>query len=198
MVTATKPIVSALESPVKLQKPASSLYLPHDFDHKTDLFMIGHSNHRLSELLSLIEKYNIQTLWDVRSYPSSRFPWFVYSNLRESCEKQEIKYYSVKRLGGKNPLPVTKLRELLDYFLPPTNPSCMMCSEGKHVECHRHYLLTPIILKMGYRVFQIQRDGSLIEDKGPDQKTLQKNAQYLPYDVRVTAPRPEPSQSGLF
>jgi uncharacterized protein (DUF488 family) len=48
-----------------------------------------------------------------------------------------------------------------------------MCSEGDHRQCHRHKLITPILLDNDLEVLHIQPDGSLVDERmEPRQLTL--------------------------
>jgi len=131
------------------------------------LWMIGHSNHRVEKFLGLLKRHEIKALWDVRTSPRSyRFPWFDRDALRLSCQSADIDYLHMGKLGGKDPLPPAGVRDFLRYVLPPTTLTAMMCSEGDFHGCHRHYLLAPVVVLMGYRVLQITQDGDTIEDRG--------------------------------
>ena len=158
------------------------------------VWMIGHSKHPLSAFVGLLRSHEISLLVDVRSSPRSRYPWFEKARLRNGLRASEIEYWHCAKLGGKPALPLPKVRDLLDYFLPPKQRMCFMCSEGDYLQCHRHYHLARVIVPMGYTVLQIQRDGSTVEDLGPSRKTLTKFAQYIP----GYSPAPAAKQNVLF
>jgi uncharacterized protein (DUF488 family) len=86
-------------------------------------------------------------------------------------------------LGGKHPLGPAQLKPEVEAALSgfsSEHRACLMCSEGNHLDCHRHYLLAPVILELGYKIFQITPQGELVDDKGPSEKTLKRFAQFLP------------------
>jgi len=151
------------------------------------VFMLGHSNHPLDHFFALLDRHRVTVLIDVRSSPNSRFPWFVGQKLARYVSAVGIRYEHWPQLGGKPPAPKEQLRASLEglerayglAFERATNLA-LMCSEGKHLECHRHYLLAPVLLEMGYDVLQIQTDGSIVSDAGPTGKTLRKMAAFLP------------------
>ncbi|RJS90764.1 DUF488 domain-containing protein [Candidatus Bathyarchaeota archaeon] len=65
-------------------------------------FTIGHSNRSLSEFISLLKRYNIEILIDVRRWPTSKkYPHFNYDVLKEELEREGIRYLWLgKELGG--------------------------------------------------------------------------------------------------
>ena len=65
-------------------------------------FTIGHSNRSLGEFLSLLKKFNIEALIDIRSWPSSKkYPHFNREALEESLKAEGIRYFWLGReLGG--------------------------------------------------------------------------------------------------
>lgn len=56
------------------------------------LFTIGHSTHEFSKFLALLKQYGIEVLADVRSRPSSRFPWFNRPALEKELKANGIRY----------------------------------------------------------------------------------------------------------
>ena len=71
------------------------------------IYTAGHSNRYLTELLSLLEAAGIDTLVDVRRYPSSRRnPQFNEGTLRNSLRSSGIDYaWEGEALGGRRELP---------------------------------------------------------------------------------------------
>jgi len=66
------------------------------------VFTIGHSNRSAEEFLSLLKKFEIATVADVRRYPSSRkFPHFNRETLREFLNARSIDYVWLEALGGR-------------------------------------------------------------------------------------------------
>jgi uncharacterized protein (DUF488 family) len=47
--------------------------------------------------------------------------------------------------------------------LARTRRTAVMCSEGDHLGCHRHLLITQTLLTRGARVLHIQADGRTVE-----------------------------------
>jgi uncharacterized protein (DUF488 family) len=135
--------------------------------NKKIIHMIGHSNLPISHFLALLQQHQIGSLIDVRTYPQSRWnPQFNAKALGESLGLQRVAYLHEPSLGGKNPQPAEIIRRTIETLLPFQSATCMMCSEGDFHECHRHYLLSPVMIELGFIVLQIQKDGSVIEDSG--------------------------------
>ncbi len=146
------------------------------------IYTIGHSNHPLDFFLSLLEKFSVEAVADVRSHPFSKFvPHFNRENLKEALQRRGIEYIWMGReLGGKFTL--GKHRELIlpdgkidwdrvrraDFFLrgiekllglAREKTVAVMCAEENPARCHRGFLITPALLERGVQVFHIRRDG---------------------------------------
>ena len=128
------------------------------------IWMFGHSNHPLSRFLEILEKHEVRCLIDVRTFARSRFPRFNKAPLSSSLSQIGIEYRHAPRLGGRDPLPTVDLRHEVESLLPRKERTCLLCSEGDPQNCHRHTLIAPILLDMGYTVLQILADGSVQED----------------------------------
>jgi uncharacterized protein (DUF488 family) len=134
------------------------------------LFMIGHSSQGWAEFQQLLSEHRIAKLVDVRSKPISRWPQFCKGPLQRTLPP--IVYEHWPTLGGLKPLPTERLRQEMTRLLTTYGALhdfryCLMCSEGDFRECHRHYLLAPLAIELGWTVQQINTDGSLTEDQGP-------------------------------
>ena len=135
------------------------------------LYSVGHSNHSMEAFLAILDAFEIHSLVDVRSYPtSSHCPQFDQSHL-ESCVTQHgITYHWFqdlggyrKGLGGSSPnqgLHEGGFRNYADYMLTETfrtaagrllgiarvRTTAMMCAEKDVTRCHRQYLSDYLIL----------------------------------------------------
>ncbi len=146
------------------------------------VLMIGHSKHPWNEFVKLLQAHRVLCLVDVRTSPRSRWmPHFNAEALARQLAEIGVAYRHLPALGGKDPLPIPELRKTIAAeLLPLAAGVCLMCSEGNHVECHRHYLLAPLFLELGIQVLQIDRSGSLTEDPGPTAATLERMRAFLP------------------
>ncbi len=124
------------------------------------VFSLGHSNRAFSEFLHKLKEHNIELVVDVRTYPRSRFcPHFNRKALESELAKQGIQYiFRGNNLGG--------LAENTDYELTIDELSdtaldlnlCLVCSEGKYIDCHRHSVLEPSFEERGVVVTHIEYD----------------------------------------
>jgi len=66
------------------------------------IYTLGHSNRTLDELLSIIEKYGINIVVDVRRWPKSRkYPWFSKDVLMNKLREIKVQYlWFGEELGG--------------------------------------------------------------------------------------------------
>ncbi len=149
------------------------------------LYTIGHSNHSLDFFLSLLEKFSIEAVVDVRSYPYSKFvPHFNRESLKEALQARGIEYiWMGDKLGGKFTLGKHKELRLpsgkidwekvkkADFFLRGIEELCrlaqektvaIMCAEENPARCHRGFLITPVLLEKGVEVFHIRKNGRAV------------------------------------
>ena len=145
---------------------------------------IGHSDHDIAALASLVRRHSVGLVVDVRSHPYSKWaPQYNQEGLARYLQNAGIEYlYMGDVLGGRpsdlslygegselpdyERLAATKyyqagLVQLMD--LARTRRTAIMCSEGDHVQCHRHLLIAQSLLSNGIRVCHIQRDGTALE-----------------------------------
>jgi uncharacterized protein (DUF488 family) len=146
------------------------------------LHTVGHSTHRIEIFFGLLEQHQIESLVDVRSYPSSkRWPQFNQDPLRESCERAAIEYRWVKELGGRRRSAADSIndgwehpafRAYADHIagaigqaalveliaIATAKRSAIMCSEGLWWQCHRRIISDYMALR-GWEVVHIMPDG---------------------------------------
>ncbi len=144
------------------------------------IYSIGHGTRTLEAFLALLEKFHIQILADIRSYPSSRrHPHFGREALEQALTSRGIRYVWLPGLGGyrKSGLgersPHTALaspgfRNYADYMHTPAfaeavaellrlasqGTLCFMCAETPPQKCHR-LLLSDYLLARGIQVIHI-------------------------------------------
>ena len=52
------------------------------------IFSIGHSTLSADEFVRLLAGTGVPALWDIRSYPSSRWPWFAGDELARRLDRE--------------------------------------------------------------------------------------------------------------
>jgi len=148
------------------------------------IYTIGHSNHPLDRFLSNLSAYNVRTVVDVRTRPTSRFPHFRQRALKEALSQTGIEYlFYGEELGGH-----PKNKEFYDasnhviYERVAATPSfrrgiknlitlssnttaALLCAEGDPAKCHRHPLISRYLLERGLEVLHIKVDGTVEDAK---------------------------------
>ena len=113
------------------------------------VYSVGTSNLTIDAFYDKLVDNNIQTLVDVRSYPTSRYSHFKQENLTAFCLNHDIEYlWMGDLLGGFQDMPfkeyiktepfaegIKKLKEYTD-----TRNIVMCCSEKDYKKCHRRYI----------------------------------------------------------
>ncbi len=69
------------------------------------IYSVGHSSLALPEFEALLAGAAVTTLWDIRSYPTSRWPWFARAALEERLVSSGVQYRWTKALGGRQAAP---------------------------------------------------------------------------------------------
>ena len=140
------------------------------------LYTLGHSNHSLEKLISLLQANSVTVLIDVRSAPYSRYnPHFNRDSLEEAMHPSGIRYiFAGKHLGGRpgdpscykgGAIPAEGADYLheVDYNEVMKRPwfiqgiqrlleiaaeetAAIMCSEEDPSHCHRHHLIARYLL----------------------------------------------------
>jgi len=71
-------------------------------DNAIELWTIGHSTRSIEEFIEALKSFQIESLVDVRSFPSSRrYPQFGATRLSESLRQTNIEYLHLPELGGR-------------------------------------------------------------------------------------------------
>jgi len=145
-----------------------------------ELFSIGHSTHTLETLVSLLKRYGVAEVADVRSTPYSRFnPQFNRDSLANSLVSHGIEYVFLGReLGGRPDDPACYENGRVRYDRVAATPVfqrgldrvmqdatargvAIMCAEKEPLECHRTLLVAQALGVRGVAVQHIRADGTL-------------------------------------
>ena len=125
------------------------------------VWTIGHSTRSLGDFLDLLSLFAIETVADVRRFPTSRkYPHFDKEALRKSLEGTGVRYVLLPELGGRRePLPDShntlwrnqSFRSYADYMetkafhagidrlldVARQGRTAFMCAEAVWWRCHR-------------------------------------------------------------
>ncbi len=156
-----------------------------------EIYTIGYGNRAIGDFVALLKRYGIQAVIDARSIPYSRFRSDYRKKLFQShLEGAGIDYrYMGEPLGGKlldpqyvvdGKLDVERLQERADVrsALDQIEASvrageylALMCAELRPEQCHRAWMLAPMMLNRGINVQHIDERGEL---KTQDQLNVPK------------------------
>lgn len=154
-----------------------------------EIYTIGYGNRAISDFIGLLKRYGIQALIDSRSLPYSRFrPDYRKKLFQQHLENAGIEYrYMGDALGGKlldpqyvvdGKVDLERLQERedvraaldqMDASVRAGELLAMMCAELRPEQCHRAWMLAPMMLERGIEVLHIDEHGAL---KTQDQLTI--------------------------
>lgn len=156
------------------------------------LFTVGHSNHSIEFFLSLLQKHQVTTLADVRSYPYSKYsPHFSQKNIQQYLQEINISYIFLgKELGAKtNDLScyvngkalyelIAKTEEFQKglervYQSLENHNIALMCSEQDPIICHRAILVSRHLKNKGLDIDHILKSGELENHSDLEQRLLE-------------------------
>jgi uncharacterized protein (DUF488 family) len=159
---------------------------------------IGHGRRPVEELIECLHEADIETLVDVRRFPSSRRnPQFNQAALSESLEDAGISYLHVVELGGlrsREPgeelfrcvgqfagyaarMRAPEWQAALDEALMQPRP-CLMCAETLWQRCHRR-LISELLVARGHEVVHIIRPGCEQPHHGHPAADIREGILYL-------------------
>ena len=145
---------------------------------KSNLFSIGYGNRQIEEFLSILEKFEIKTVIDVRSFPYSKFrPTYNKSQLQRTLAEKQIEYiYKGDELGGmpkddsfytSGEVDYDKVRnshlyqqglQFVKQVLNHDINVVIMCAEFDYKKCHRWNLIGMDLSKEGYSMKHITKN----------------------------------------
>ncbi len=181
-------------------------------------YTIGHSDRSPDELIEALVNHDVNVIADLRSSPYSRHtPHFNREPLKAQLERNGIRYvFMGDVLGGRpdNPELYDEKGFVLYYRISELSTFikgverletgeadgwhiALLCSEGNPAECHRHLLVSRVLVGRGWTVKHILRDDSLIDYFDiPTQPTLLDGEDTAWKSTRSVSPR-SPQRSFL-
>lgn len=170
------------------------------------VFTIGHSNHTIEHLLSLLREHSITAIADVRSTPYSRWnPQFRKKALAQALQEAGIAYVWLGReLGGRPDDPTCYVngrvsyervaatevfQEGLDRVIAGVEDYriALLCAEKDPNKCHRTLLVAKELDARDVVVQHILADGALEEHATTMRSTRGSAALFGPARDRATA-----------
>jgi uncharacterized protein (DUF488 family) len=151
------------------------------------IYTIGHSNHDLVTLLTLLRNHGIQVVVDVRSAPYSRYvPHFNKKEIENILTDNGLKYVFMGDVIGGKPAGLyyfdsagktdyeklaaaESFQQGLDRLIKGLNDGwviALMCAEENPSNCHRHHLIArELEMKRGVPVIHIRADNTQVRAK---------------------------------
>lgn len=150
------------------------------------IYTIGHSTHSLDELATVLRKYGVEQLVDIRTVPRSRTnPQFNTDVIGDSLAPYGIAYVHMRALGGlRKPRPDSpngawenaSFRGYADYMqsqafekalerlekLARKETTAIMCAEAVPWRCHRS-LVGDALVARGVNVLHVMSASKAIE-----------------------------------
>ncbi len=160
-----------------------------------ELFTVGSSNQAINDFISLLQKYKINSLVDVRSVPYSKFsPQFNELSLKNELKKHSIQYSSFKHEFGARRIEKAAFHDgrvsfdavkELDVFkngisrivvgIEKGYRIALMCTEKDPIDCHRFILVSRNIeMSAQIQASHIMMDGSLKSTEELEAQMLDK------------------------
>jgi uncharacterized protein (DUF488 family) len=124
---------------------------------------VGHSNRSLATFLELLNEHGIETLVDVRSFPTSKVEHFGKQQMEKWLPEHGIEYsWLGKELGGyrhggyRSHMRTKLFREGIKRLLEIAKNKrvCIMCMEINPKYCHRRFI-SAYLEKKGVKVMHI-------------------------------------------
>ena len=157
------------------------------------IYTIGHSNIIMESFIEVLKLFELQIVVDVRSSPYSKYvPHFNRENINKTLKENKIRYLFLGNyLGGKPKEVKYYIDNKVDYDLIAKTEQynegivrimklsnyddiVLMCSEEDPMSCHRHNLITQSLVRKGFEIIHIGKDGKINKIDKPDKKDVQK------------------------
>jgi uncharacterized protein (DUF488 family) len=168
--------------------------------HETDVFTLGHGVRPSLELVATLREAGVQTLVDVRRFPTSRRnPQFNQEPLRETLNAAGIDYRHAVELGGRRSgepgeerfgcirvpafrsyaarMGTAEFQEVLTREVAQPTP-CFMCAETPWWKCHRR-LIAELLTARGVVVTHLLRPGRRESHRLYDESEIREGKLYL-------------------
>ena len=140
------------------------------------IYTVGHGARSTAALLAILQEARIQTLVDVRAFPTSkRHPHFSREPLSAALADAGVAYdWQGKALGGYRKVPYVehmKTRRFQEAASALADRACIMCAETNPDDCHRLHI-ADWLARRGHRVVHLLAPGSSREHQVNPQEEL--------------------------
>ncbi|MEM3452934.1 MAG: DUF488 domain-containing protein [Candidatus Hadarchaeum sp.] len=140
------------------------------------IFTIGYGNRKFKEFVTILQRFGVKRVIDVRRFPTSKWSEFVKENLQSSLPAWGIDYIHLRELGGyrddyKRYTKTKEFRRGLEKLvkLAKEKPSAIMCVEPHPRACHRRFVVEKLE-RIGWEIVHIGGNGELLSFSKARQK----------------------------
>ncbi|MGP1387732.1 MAG: DUF488 domain-containing protein [Thainema sp.] len=158
------------------------------------MFSIGHSNHDINDFISLLQKYGVTAVADVRSHPYSRFlSQFNQTSLQKLLAQEKIQYVFLGRelgarpsnqdcyIGGKAVYERIAATDAFHEGIQRVQTGLkkhkisLMCAEKDPLTCHRAILVCQHLRHLDISIHHILKNGDLESHEHLEERMLLKH-----------------------
>lgn len=156
------------------------------------ILTVGHSDHKIEDFLSLLNKHQVDAVADVRSAPySRRHPQFSRDELKASLREAGIEYWFMgKALGARSAdsscydadgvAVYERIAETSEFKAAITSVIAasakhrvaLMCAEKAPLDCHRTVMVARHLQTAGGEILHILHDGEIVTHQQIEQDLL--------------------------
>ena len=131
------------------------------------IYTLGTSNRSIDDFLEILKSYQIQTVIDVRRWPTSKwFEHFKKENLEKTLPENNIEYFHFEKLGGyrtggyEEYIKTKEFKEALKELLKisESQNTVLTCAEKLPWKCHRAYIARALEEKRVEIIHIIEKD----------------------------------------
>ncbi|NYT04000.1 MAG: DUF488 domain-containing protein [Candidatus Methanofastidiosa archaeon] len=131
------------------------------------IYTIGHSNRKIEDFISILKRFKVEVLIDIRTFPFSKYvPDYNKESISRKLIDNGIEYlYKGDKLGGMPAEGFDRYRaserysqalhEFLGEIISNKKTVALMCAEKDYNNCHRRFVsedLEKIILENNYDI----------------------------------------------
>jgi uncharacterized protein (DUF488 family) len=159
------------------------------------LFTIGYSSFTIDNFITILKRYNIQVVVDVRSQPySATYPYYNKDNIESLLNRNKIYYrnYSKEFGARQTDKRYFSAEGYLDFELFTEAPDfkqgynklnnsivkgytiALMCAEKDPAKCHRSIMVSRAFYSRGHKISHILTDGGIENQNDIETQLLDK------------------------
>lgn len=136
---------------------------------KNNIYTLGTGIRSPEDFFEILESYDIETVIDVRSFPTSRLEHFKRKNLEDQVREELLNYhYLGKELGGFRKGGYDQYTRTEDFEagidklvdIASQKTSVIICAEHFPWKCHRRYIARAL-QRRGWEVIHIIDKGKV-------------------------------------